>query len=72
MVKPASTGNEGKKNPKPVYTSFQSLWSSLLWGPAAELWAWLSGIKATKEHEQKEKAYDNFNANIQLYQRLKQ
>ena len=64
---------KGKKNPRPVYTSFPKFYDRpyfedqlrSAYEPCYQV------SKQTREHEQKAKAYDSFNANIALYQRLK-
>lgn len=64
---------KGKKNPKPVYTSFKKFYDRnyfedqlrSTYEPGYQV------SKATQAQEQKAKAYDNFNANIALYQKLK-
>mgnify|MGYP005797397637 FL=1 len=64
---------KGKKNPKHVYTSFPKFYDRPYFEDQLRS-AYEPGYqvsKRTREHEQKAKAYDSFNANIALYQRLK-
>lgn len=64
---------KGKKNPKPVYTSFTKFYDRMLaednvrkaYEPDYHV------SKATSERSQKERAYDTFNKNIEMYRKLK-